>query len=317
MRYLITGSSGFVGRQLCRRLLAEGAQVTVATRTQSALEQGVGSVCVGEIDEGTEWSTALQGVDVVIHLAARVHVMNESASDPLAEFRRVNVAGTERLAKQAAQAGVTRLVYVSSIKVNGEETQGGSVYTEGDIPAPQDPYGISKLEAERSLRQIAQETGVDVVVLRPPLVYGPGVGGNFIQMMHVLARGIPLPLASVRNKRSLIYVGNLADALVRCAAHPAAAGKTYLVSDGEDISTPELLRSLAEAMGCKARLLPFPPGLLRVLARLAGRGAQADRLLGSLRVESGKIRQELDWNPPVTLQQGLQATAEWYRTENL
>lgn len=258
----------------------------------------------------------MTGMDVVIHLAARVHVMNERADDPLTEFRQVNVFGTERLARSAVASGVRRLVYVSSIKVNGEQTAENETFSESDVPHPQDPYGISKWEAERILSQIAEETGLEVVIVRPPLVYGPEVKGNFAQMLRVLDKGIPLPLASVRNLRSLVYVENLADALIACASHPAAAGQTYLVSDGEDISTSGLLNFLAESIGRPARLFPCPPGLLQVLANWVGKGAQAERLLGSLQVDSAKIRRDLNWVPPYTLQQGLQATAEWYRNQH-
>ncbi len=319
MNILVTGANGFIGQALCPALQRRGHAVRRAVRNRHAASQSgaqEGTVALGNIDEQTDWSSALQGVDAVIHLAARVHVMQESAGDPLAAFRRVNVAGTERLARAAAEAGVKRLVYVSSIKVNGEETALGGKFTENDAPAPQDPYAVSKLEAEQALHRVAAETGLEVVIVRPPLVYGPGVKGNFRQMLKVLEGGVPLPLAAIHNLRSLVYVDNLADALIACASHPAASGQTYLVSDGQDISTPALLRKLGAALGKRAWLLPLPVRLLRALAKLAGKGAQADRLLGSLRVDSGKIRSQLEWMPPHTLQQGLQATAEWYRTEN-
>ena len=312
MKILVTGANGFVGRAVCAGLLGAGHVVRKALRSGTAAAD---AVMVGEIDERTDWAAALAGAEVVVHLAARVHVMRDVSADPLAEFRRVNVAGTERLARAAVASGVRRLVYVSSIKVNGEHTEPGRTFAESDLPAPQDPYGVSKFEAEEALRRVARETGLEVVIVRPPLVYGPGVKGNFIQMLSILRKGLPLPLASAANLRSLVYVENLADALIACATHPAAAGQTYLVSDGEDISTPDLLRTLAAAAGWRARLFPFPTGVLQALARVAGKGAQAERLLGSLRVESGKIRRELDWVPPYTLQQGLRATAEWYRTE--
>lgn len=319
VKILVTGANGFVGRALCTALSERGHEVRRIARNQPAgatPEERSATFSVGSIDGQTDWTQVLPGIDTVIHLAARVHVMQESAADPLAEFRRVNVAGTERLACAAAAAGVKRLVYVSSVKVNGEMTAPGQAFTEADAPAPQDPYGVSKLEAEEALRRVARETALEVVIVRPPLVYGPGVKGNFRQMLRVLASGIPLPLASVDNQRSLIYVDNLADALIACATHPAAAGQTYLVSDGEDISTPKLLLALAETLGVHAWLFPFPPGLLKALARLAGRGAQAERLLGSLRVENDKIYNKLGWVPPHTLQHGLQATAEWYRIEH-
>ena len=316
-RVLVTGASGFVGKVLCAELLRHGYTVRAAHRSPQTIEEDSEvrheKIVVGAIDAKTGWTAALADVDIVMHLAARVHIMYDDAADPPEAFRRVNTAGTEHLARSAAAMGVKRLVFVSSIKVNGEETTGGHRYTELDSPEPQDPYGVSKWEAEQALYRVAQETGLEVVIVRPPLVYGAGVKGNFAQMLKVLAKGMPLPLASVSNLRSLVYLGNFVDALLICAIHPAAAGQTYLVSDGEDISTPDLLRQLGAAMGHPARLLPCPPVLLKLAGRLVGRSEQIDRLLGSLQVDSSKIRRELGWQPPYTLQQGLQATAECYR----
>ncbi len=315
-RLLVTGASGFVGRMLCAESARFGFPVHAALRAPAKLDiAGCDTVQILDINASTDWNNALHGVTTVIHLAARVHVMHDDASNPLEEFRRTNVAGTENLARQAAQAGVKRLVYVSSIKVNGETTSEGEKFSESDVPDPHDHYGISKMEAEQALHLVAKETGLEVVIVRPPLVYGAGVKGNFAQMLKVLARGIPLPLASVNNRRSLVYVGNLVDALILCATHPAAAGQTYLVSDGEDISTPVLLRQLGAAMGHPARLLPCPQALLKLAGRLTGRADKIERLLGSLRVDSGKIRRDLGWMPPYTLQQGLQATAAGCRNE--
>ncbi len=321
---LVTGTNGFVGQALCGELRLRYFQVRAVLRKPQALLPESEQTIIPAIDGCTDWSAALQGVDVVIHLAARVHVMHEEAADPLAEFRRVNVEGTANLARQAAQAGVKRLVYVSSVKVNGESTlspnltpangEGGqNVFAETDIPSPQDPYGVSKWEAEQALHRVAAETGLEVVIVRPPLVYGAGVKGNFVQMLRVLERGIPLPLASIRNWRSLIYLGNLVDALILCATHPAAAGQTYLVSDGEDVSTSDLLRWLGEAMGCPARLFPCPVTLLRLAGWLIGRTEQVERLAGSLRVDSGKIRRELGWAPPLSMAEGFRATVGWFR----
>ncbi len=315
MNFLITGADGFVGKKLSLALLGRGYAARSAVRSaRSAL----GNVTVvGSIDKDTDWFAALQGVDVVIHLAARVHVMHDDAGDPLEAFRRVNVEGTKRLASSAAQCGVKRLVYVSSVKVNGEATHGNKAFTESGLALPKDPYGISKWEAEQALQHVAQETGLEVVVVRPPLVYGSEVRGNFAQMLVALAEGIPLPLASVQNLRSLIYVGNLIDALIVCATHPGAAGQTYLVSDGEDVSTPRLLSLLGDGIGCSARLFACPPVLLKLAGRIIGKSHQIRRLLESLRVDSGKIRRELNWTPPYTLQQGLEETAEWYRNTYL
>ena len=316
-RVLVTGAGGFVGRQLCEGVIKRGWQVKVASRTPNLPQQGVESVVNGQIDGQTNWSDALRGVDMVIHLAARVHVMKDMAADPLEEFLKVNFYGTSNLARQAASAGVKRFVYVSSIKVNGEQTTGTQRFVESDEPEPQDPYAISKWRAEQDLWRIAQETGMEVVIIRPPLVYGPGVKGNFISLMAAIDRGIPLPLAGARNARSLIYVGNLVDALIACAEHPAAAGQIYLVSDGEAISTATLIAKISQSLECSDRLFYFPPGMLRAAAVLLGRVEQIDRLFGSLRVNDEKICKELVWSPPYSLDQGLRATADWYRAQRI
>lgn len=253
---------------------------------------------------------AFQDVSAVVHLAARVHVMADDAEDPLREFRRVNLDWTERLARAAALQGIRRFVYLSSIKVNGE--QGSRPFTEQNLPNPQDPYGMSKWEAEQALARVSSQTGLEIVVVRSPLVYGPGVGGNVLQLLHIIRRGIPLPLASVHNRRSLIYLGNLVDALACCVKDVRAAGETYLVSDGEDLSTPELIRRLARALGLPARLWPVPLSVLRWIGSVAGKQAMIDRLLGSLQVDSSKIRKGLDWSPPYSVDQGLAETAAWY-----
>jgi nucleoside-diphosphate-sugar epimerase len=313
LRVLITGASGFVGQAMCAQASRWGFVVRGALRKHGELLGSVEPVVVGEINDASDWVSALRDVNVVIHLAARVHVMRDNSDNPLEEFRKVNVAGTERLARAAAACGVKRLVYVSSIGVNGMQTTLGHFYSEKDTPNPHNAYALSKWEAEQKLSQVSEETGLEVVIVRSPLVYGAGAPGNFAQMLKVLAKGIPLPLASIHNQRSLVYVENLVDALILCATHPAAAGQTYLVSDGEDISTPELLRRLGTAIGRPARLFPCPTGLLKLAGRLIGKADQVERLLGSLQVESGKIRRELNWAPPYPLQQGLQKTAEWYR----
>ena len=309
---LITGASGFVGRPLCAELLARGYEVRAAVRTAAISPENAAVSVVGEIDGETRWAEALHGIDVVIHLAARVHVMQDDAENPLEEFRKVNLHGTENLARQAARAGVKRLVYASSIKVNGEQTT-TTPFSEADMANPQDPYGISKWEAEQALLRVAQETGLEVVIVRPPLVYGPGVKGNFSSLFSAIDKGIPLPLAGARNARSLVYVGNLVDALIACAIHHDAAGKTYLVSDGVDVSTAKLTKEISAALNCPDRTFYFPPALLRAMAALLGKSAQVDRLFGSLRIDSQKIRGELGWTPPYTLQQGLRETANWYR----
>lgn len=313
MRFLITGANGFVGKPLCAELLARGYSVRAAVRASVQFHEGMEAVVVGSIDADTDWRKALIDVDVVVHLAARVHVMKDTAADPLAEFLRVNLHGTENLARQAAHAGVKRLVYASSIKVNGEQTAGDRSFAESDVADPQDPYGISKWRAEQALADIAQETGLEIAIVRPPLVYGPGVKGNFISLFAAIGKGIPLPLAGACNARNLVYVGNLVDALIACATHPAAAGQTYLVRDGEEVSTALLVKKIAAALGCSDRSFYFPPALLHAAAFVLGRAEQIDRLFGSLRVNDAKIRGELGWVPPYTLEQGLRATAEWYR----
>ena len=311
-RILITGANGFVGRPLCAELAQRGYQVRAAMRSLGRLSATGERVAVGAIDGETDWSAALSGVDVVIHLAARVHVMQDRSADPLAEFLKVNLYGTSNLAQQAARAGVKRFVYVSSVKVNGEQTTVNRPFVESDAPDPQDPYGISKWRAEQDLQRIAKETGLEVVIVRPPLVYGPGVKGNFVRLLAAIDRGIPLPLAGANNLRSLVYAGNLVDALIACATHPNAAGQTYLVSDGDDVSTAMLVDMIARSLGRSSRAFHFPPGLLRAAATLLGRAEQMDRLFGTLRLNDEKMCKELSWTAPFTLEQGLQATSDWY-----
>ncbi|MCP5367779.1 MAG: NAD-dependent epimerase/dehydratase family protein [Hyphomicrobiales bacterium] len=312
-RVLVTGATGFVGRRLCADLVRRGVAVSAATRNPRLLHDvhGVDLRAVAGLGAGTDWSGALRGVDAVVHLAARVHVMDDRAADPLAEFRRINAEGTRRLAEDAAAAGARRFVLLSTIKVNGEHT-GDTPFADETPPMPEDPYARSKWEAERALAAVAAATGMEAVVLRPPLVYGPGVKGNFLSLLKLCRKAPPLPLASVRNARSLIFVGNLTAAIAACLEKPAAAGRTYLVRDGEDLSTPDLIRRLAAALDRPARLFPCPPAVLRAAAALAGRSAAAARLLDSLRVDDGKIRRELNWTPPHGVDQGLTETAAWF-----
>lgn len=312
-KILITGANGFVGSALCAEAVAQGFAVRSATRsvnlrTLVSENLNVENVVVGDISTNTDWTDAVSNCDIVIHLAARVHVMNESASDPLAEFRLVNMMGTEKLALCAAANGVKRLVYVSSIKVNRESTFGGVQILEQDQPKPQEAYGVSKWEAEQALHRVSAKTGLEIVIVRPPLVYGAGVKGNFAQMLRVVAMRIPLPFAAVKNKRDLIYVGNLVDALLTCANQPRASGNTYLVSDGEAVSTPDLLRGVANALGNTPCLFAWPVGLLRVVGIIFGKVDQVERLVGSLEIDIGKIRRELGWVPPFSLNQGLAKT---------
>lgn len=312
MRIMVTGANGFVGRSLCIESIRRGMQVRGAMRSSCDMPSGVEDAVVGAIDGETNWKNTLHDVDVIIHLAARVHVMKDHAANPLAEFLKVNLQGTANLANQASKACVRRLVYVSSIKVNGESTK-AYPFRESDNPDPHDPYAVSKWQAEQELRRISDETGMEVVILRPPLVYGPGVKGNFISLFAAIADGIPLPLNGANNARSLVYVGNLVDALLACATHPAAVGQTYLISDGDAVSTAELVEKIAHALGRNSHSFYFPLALLRAAAALLGRSAKIDRLLNSLLVDDNKLRRELGWTPPYTLEQGLDATAKWYR----
>ena len=308
---LVTGVTGFVGTALVARLAFEGIETRACVRRDGVgMPHGVHTLQVGDLTAETDWHDALVGVGVVVHAAARVHVMQEAAADPLDEFRRINVHGTLNLARQAAAAGVRRFVFISSIKVNGEATQSGHPFTEDAAPAPRDAYGISKMEAEQGLRDIAAETGMEVVIIRPPLVYGPGVKANFAVMMRWLQRGVPLPLGAISNQRSLVALDNLVDLIVTCLTHPAAANQTFLVSDGEDVSTTELLRRMGRAMGCPARLIPVSAGILKLAAVLVGKGDMAQRLCGSLQVDIEKTRTLLGWIPPLTLDQGLKKAAE-------
>lgn len=301
-----------MGKTLCTELLRQGQSVRAAMRSAKSPIDNIEVAIVGQIDGETVWEEALRGVETIIHLAARVHVMNEPAADPLAEYLRVNLHGTANLAQQAVHAGVRRLVYVSTIGVNGNQTLEAQAFTEKDTPHPHNVYAFSKWQAEQALWEIAQQTGLEVVVVRPPLVYGPAAKGNFPRLLAAIYKGIPLPLKGANNARSLIYVGNLVDALIVCATHPAAAERTYLVSDGEDVSVAILIEKISQALHRNNRSFYLPPILIRVAAEMLGRSEQAASVFGSLRVNSEKIRNELGWIPPYTLEQGLCATVDWY-----
>jgi len=307
---LLTGSSGFVGNALSINLV-KNAPIRISVRDKSKTELFTNiDIFEASLSPNQNWSGALSGISVVIHCAARVHVMNEMAVDPLSEFRRVNVEGTLRLAQQAAAAGVRRFIFISSIKVNGEFTALGHPFTADHIPGPSDPYGVSKYEAEIGLIALAKETGMEVVIIRSPLVYGPGVKANFLSMMNWLWRGIPLPFGGVtKNRRSFVFIDNLVDMIITCIDHPTAANQIFLVSDNEDLSTAGLLHHMALALGRSARLIALPTALITLGARLIGRPDISQRLCGSLQVDIRKTRDLLGWSPPVTIDEGLRRTA--------
>ena len=327
-RWLVTGGKGLVGQRLLARLSRsqEGCGAIAARECIGLLRgpvspehalPGVRYRICGDLAVIEDWAPFVEGVDILVHSAARVHVMSDTEPDPLAAFRRVNTDGTLKLARAAALAGVRRFIYLSSIKVNGERTAAGQMFTHRDVPAPSDPYAISKREAEDGLREIAATAAMELVIVRPPLVYGPGVQGNFLTMMRWLRRGVPLPFGAIHNRRSLVALDNLVDLLATCGEHPRAPNETFLASDGEDVSTTELLRRTARAMGVRARLLPVPESLLRGAAALAGRGDVATRLFDSLLIDPSHTRQRLSWEPPLSLDEGLAlATGEPPRVVN-
>ena len=313
MLILVSGANGFIGHNLCTVLARSDRRVIAATRYKLPdIAPKIKNFQISALSDNTNWQFCLQGCDVVVHLAARVHVMRDDVVDPLAAFRLINVEGTLNLAHQAADAGVRRFIYLSSIKVNGEKTLPGEPFTDEDMPAPLDPYAISKYEAEEGLKKLAWQTGMEVVIIRPPLVYGPGVKANFMNMMRWLYKGVPLPFALIDNHRSLVGIDNLLDLIVVCLDHPAAANETFLVSDGEDLSTTELLQRMAQALGKPAHLMPIPLYLLEAGAALLGKRDIAQRLCGSLQVDISKARTMLGWNPPISVDEGLHRTAQGF-----
>lgn len=324
-RVLVTGASGFVGRAMCSTLLSQGYGVNAGVRYAGSIHpplDGLDTFAVGEVSSHTDWSAALRGVDCIIHCAAKTDLTYETKGDALAEYRAVNVAGTRRLAVQAAAMDVRRFVFLSSIKVYGEHTLPGKPFVIDEFPggfaAPsekpgsEDPYGVSKLEAERVLWEISEQTGLELVVVRSPLVYGPGVKGNLLRLLSWVARGVPLPLGAVRNQRSLLGLLNLVDLLLRCVEHPAAAGRTFLGSDGQDLSTTQLIRLMAEGMNRPVRLPPVPLVLLQAGGTFLGRRREIDRLVGSLQVNCHYTQTQLAWNPPLSVEDGVREMALWY-----
>ncbi len=305
---LITGATGFVGKALVQRLQAddESRRLVVSVRRGGhRWPEQVQPLVTGDLNPSTDWSIALKGVAVVVHSAARVHVMHDTEADPLSAFRAVNVDGTLNLARQAAAAGVKRFVFISSVKVNGECTLPGRAFTEADLVNPQGAYGQSKHEAEQDLRKLSADISMEVVIIRPPLVYGPGVKANFAALMRAVQRGIPMPLGAVHNQRSLVALDNLVDFIVTCITHPQAANQTFLVSDGQDLSTNELVRGMAKAAGVPARLLPVSVWALQAVASLLGKGDAVQRLCGNLQIDISKARSLLGWVPPVSVEEGL------------
>lgn len=309
---LVTGATGFVGSCLVAKLSQMADLCVLGAHRVDLPFVDYPSAVVGDINNDTDWRTVVHGQEVVIHSAARVHVMDDNSFDPLTEFRQVNVDGTLNLARQAAAAGVRRFIFISSIKVNGEGTTVGAPYHADALPAPVDPYGISKMEAEQGLRTLATETGMEVVIIRPVLVYGAGVKANFLSMMHWLHKGVPLPFGAIHNRRSLVALDNLVDLIVTCIDHPAAANQIFLVSDGEDLSTTELLRRMGVALGKPARLLPVPSWMLEAGATMLGKKALSQRLCGSLQVDISKTRELLNWTPPVSVDEALRKTAKHF-----
>jgi nucleoside-diphosphate-sugar epimerase len=306
----VTGASGFVGQRVLVDL-ARCGHVAIGVVRRGGTDA---MRTVGEIGPDTDWARALEGVEVVVHCAARAHIMREQAADPSALYRSVNVDGTRRLAAQAARHGVKRLVYLSSLKAAGERSVPGRPLKVSDPAAPEDAYGISKREAELALMEVGAATGLETVIIRPPLVYGPGVKGNFLRLMGAIAGGWPLPLGALDNRRSMVSLANLVDFISRCVESPFAAGGTFLVSDGEDLSTASLARRMGVALGRPARLLPVPSAVLSMLGRAVGKSAEIERLIGTLQVDLADSHELLRWSPPQTVDQGLRETADWFRS---
>lgn len=309
-KVLLTGATGFVGSTLLARLKKQPEiQVTVTTR-RDVLDTDINTVVVGDIDSDTDFSVALRNADTVIHCAARAHIMSDKVPEPLAEYRRVNVAGTLNLARQAARYGVKRFIFISSIKVNGESTTSNPKFNVFDIPAPRDAYGKSKAEAEQALLQLSRETNMEVVIIRPTLVYGPAVKANFSSLFSVVSRGIPLPFACIRNnKRSLVSVTNLVDLIVTCIDHPKAANQIFLVSDDHDVSTSEMVHEMAAALGKSTWQIPVPVWCYALVGKIFNKSDIVDRLTGSLQVDITHTKETLGWTPKETLQEGFKKTA--------
>lgn len=311
-KVLVTGANGLVGNSLVTKLLEDKKVIAGVRKDREYSFPGIEMTRYPDIAKNTDWSQILESIGVIVHTAARVHVIVDDVDDPLTEFRRVNVDGTLNLARQAATAGVGRFIFISSIKANGEMTLSNFPFKPDDAPTPCDPYGISKLEAENGLMKIARETGMEVVVIRPPLVYGPGVKANFQKMIHWLNKGVPLPLGSIHNKRTLVALDNLVDLINTCIDHPAAANQVFLAGDDEDVSTTLLLQKVGDALGKPARLIKVSPKLIKIGAAMLGKSDTANRLLGNLQVDISKARELLGWEPPVTVDEGIKKAVEGF-----
>jgi nucleoside-diphosphate-sugar epimerase len=305
---LVTGAGGFVGTALSRTLVSRGVAVLGAVRNGA----GLGKIAVGDLDAGTDWRAALKGCDAVVHLAARVHVMSDQSHDPILAYRTVNVDATMNLARQAVDAGVKRFVFVSSVKVNGESTR-ARPFRGSDVPMPGDPYGQTKMEAEQGLQELARETGLEVVIVRPPLVYGPGVKANFLNLMKLVQIGVPLPFGRVSNLRSMVAVDNLVDLLIVCSTHPHAPGNIFMVSDGADMDMKALVTQIASAMNRRVLFMPIPLGFMVAIAKLLRKQGVLDRLLSSLQVDMTLTQATLNWQPVVTPQAAIEKTVEHFR----
>lgn len=313
---LVTGANGFVGSALCYRLQEEEWPVRALIRSSHVFSNNspfIDTAFIDDIGVESDLAVHLERVRTVVHLAARVHVMQDTATNPLLEFRKVNTNGTVALANASVKAGVKRFVYLSTIKVNGERTLDDHPFNDDDPVNPDDPYAVSKWEAEQKLYQIGRETGLEIVIVRPPLVYGPKVKANFLRLLRLVDKGLLFPFASVKNKRSMIFIDNLVDFLICCIAYPAAVNETFLVSDGNDLSTPQLIGLLAKHLGKSDRLIPFPPALLKGCAKLVGKGNIAERLFESLQIDISKTKQLLNWQPPFSVDDGLMKTIKWYK----
>ncbi|ODN65461.1 UDP-glucose 4-epimerase family protein [Methylophaga muralis] len=320
MRIFVTGATGFVGKALVTQFVAEGHHVVAAVREYSkVLPTKVEQKRVGDFGFLSESNTiinALDNIDMVIHTAARVHIMKDSSADPIEEFRKINVYATVELAQQAARAGVKRFIYLSSVKVNGESTDNRRPFSETDDPAPEDAYGQSKLEAEKLLLDLAKTTSMEVVIIRPPLIYGPGVKANFASMIKIINKGIPLPFGAISNQRSMLAIDNLVSFIRLCMTHPAATNQVFLIADGEDVSTTTLLRLLAEGYMRPPRLIPVPLSWMNFFAKLIGKQMITDRLFGNLQIDTSKARELLGWKPVITMKQQLNKMAKLNRNSS-